>query len=58
MKGKLKVMKGYTPRDHLSPMGLVGEIGVFTSGKRTADVLAQTESNGDTHPTRMSFSVS
>ncbi len=44
MKGKLKVMKGYTLVTILSPMGLVGEIGVFTSGKRTADVLAQTES--------------
>jgi len=44
MKVKLKVMKGYTLVTILSPMGLVGEIGVFTSGKRTADVLAQTDS--------------
>jgi len=44
MKGKLKVMKGSTLVTILSPMGLVGEIGVFISGKRTADVLAKEDS--------------
>ena len=43
MKGKLKILKKRTLVTSLSPMALIGEIGVFTSGKRTADVLALTE---------------
>jgi CRP-like cAMP-binding protein len=45
LKGKLKIIvHGSTLITFMDPMGLIGEIGVFTGGKRTASVLAFTES--------------
>lgn len=44
VRGKLKVLfKGSTLVNFISPMGLVGEIGVFTNVKRSASVLAHTD---------------
>lgn len=45
LKGRLKIiLKGSTIINFLYPMGLVGEIGVFTNVRRSASVLAAEES--------------
>lgn len=45
LRGKLKILvHGSTLITFMDPMGLIGEIGVFTGGKRTASVLAFTDS--------------
>ncbi|MHB9029416.1 MAG: cyclic nucleotide-binding domain-containing protein [Candidatus Latescibacterota bacterium] len=45
LKGKLKIMvHGSTLVTFMDPMGLIGEIGVFAGGKRSASVLAFTDS--------------
>ena len=45
LKGRLKItLKGSTLINFIYPMGLVGEIGVFTDVKRSASVLAAEES--------------
>ncbi|MFC1511585.1 cyclic nucleotide-binding domain-containing protein [Candidatus Latescibacterota bacterium] len=45
LNGQLKVVKGNTFLSNISPLGLVGEIGVFTGKPRSASVVNTTESN-------------
>ncbi|MFC1574055.1 cyclic nucleotide-binding domain-containing protein [Candidatus Latescibacterota bacterium] len=45
LKGQLKVMLSPSSfLTYISPIGLVGEIGIFTGAERTATVMASTES--------------
>jgi CRP-like cAMP-binding protein len=44
INGQLKVVKGDTFLAYIAPFGLVGEIGVFTSKRRSASVVNTTES--------------